>query len=275
MTPKRWRDIDHFVHITGSVPGTDGPATAILVKQTVSETARALLRQKIGVVVLVGASANDATTSFDDVVIGAAADHVRDTGETGIVIRTVRHRTKWPERISDATREHLERLNGHIVGETLADDEYTGGAIRAVQARLSDGAIVIGGYRGVKDTADLLLECCPPKPVEEILVKGLTGGLPEDTRDRIDESRNRNSETDRRTVHQETDCARVAYWVAGSIADRLRPADTVSGEAQGNSPQHYDVKPTRRWPRVWYDVVLGQLATWVSSLVRIIMGFFQ
>ena len=266
--------MDYFVHITGSIPRADGPAAAVaLVEQTAYETARALLRQGIGVVALVGASANANTASFDDAVIRAANDYVRDTREPGIVIRTVRHRTKWMERISDETREHLERLSDQIAGETLADDEYTGGAIRAVQAKLSHGAIVIGGYRGVKETADLLLASCPPKPIQEILVKGLTGGLPEDVRDRIDESRDWSSEADRRTVHQETDCARVAHWAAESIAGRLRPVSAISGEVQANSPKG-DAKPSGRLAKVWYALKSPQMATWFGNLLRI-LGFPQ
>ena len=261
--------MDHFIHITGSVPCAAGLAVIALVEQTAYETARALLQRKIGVVALVGASANNATASFDNAVIGAAADHVRDTGETGIVIRTVRHRTKWPERISDATREHLARLSDHVHDQLLADDEYTGGAIRAAQAGLSDGAIVIGGYRGVKDTADLLMECCPPKPVEEILVKGLTGGLPEDVRSRIDASRKQNSEVDRRTVHQETDCARVAYGVAERIANRLRPASATPRAARNTAPRD-DTKPTGRRHKAWHALKSNQMAAWAGNLLRVI-----
>ena len=265
--------MDYFVHITGSIPRKDGPEVAALVKQTAYETALALLRQEIGVVTLVGASRNDATASFDDAVIEAAADYIRDTGKPGIVIRTVRHRTKWMERIDDETREWLERLNGHIADEALADDQYTGGAIRDAQAGLSHGAVIIGGYRGVKDTADLLLASCPPKPIEEILVKGLTGGLPEDVRDIIDESRDWNSEADRRTVHRETDCARVAHWTANSIAKRLLTAGAVSGEARDIAPKS-DAKPNGRLAKVWNALRSNQMATWFGNALRAI-GLFQ
>ena len=265
--------MDYFVHITGSIPRRDGPEVAALVKQTAYEMALALLRQQIGVVTLVGASANDATASFDDAVIKAAADYIRDTGRPGIVIRTVRHRTKWMERIDDETRARLESLSDHIVDETLSDDQYTGGAIRDAQARLSHGAVIIGGYRGVKATADLLLASCPPQPIEEILVKGLTSGLPEDVRDSIDASRDWNSEADRRTVHQDKDCARVAHWIADSIAKRLLTANAVSGEAQAIQPKGV-ARPDGRFAKVWNALRSNQVATWFGNALRAI-GFFQ
>ena len=261
--------MDYFVHITGSVPRANGPEVVALVQHTAYETALALLRQEIGVVALVGASTNAAAASFDDAVIRAAADYIRDTGAPGIVIRTVRHRTKWMERIDDEVRASLGRLDGHITDEALADDQYTGGAIRAAQARLSHGAVVIGGYRGVNDTADLLLASCPPRPIEEILVKGLTGGLPEDVRDRIDESRGWNSAADCRTVHQNTDCARVAHWAADSIAKRLPTAGAVSGAAPDIAPQG-DAKSNGRLAKVWYALKSNQLAAWFGNALRLI-----
>ena len=265
--------MDYFVHITGSIPRRDGPEVAALAKQTAYETALALLRQQIGVVTLVGASANDATASFDDAVIKAAADYIRDTEEPGIVIRTVRHRTKWMERISDETRARLESLSGHIHDEALADDQYTGGAIREAQARLSHGAVIIGGYRGVKETADLLLASGPPRPIEEILVKGLTGGLPEDVREIIDASRDWNSEADRRTVHQNTDCARVAHWVADSIAKRLLTASAVSGETQAIRSKSA-AQSSGCFAKIWNALISNQVATWFGNALRAI-GFFQ
>ena len=265
--------MDYFVHITGSVPRANGPEVVALVQQTAYATALALLQQKIGVVALVGASTNADTVSYDDAVIKAAADYIRDTGAPGIVIRTARHRTKWMERIGDETRASLDRLSDHITGEALADDQYTGGAIRDAQARLSHGAVIIGGYRGVNDTADLLLESCPPKPIEEIMVKGLTGGLPDDVRDRIDESRAWNSAADDRTVHNDTDCARVAHWVARSLAERLSAAGAVSGEVRDLATKG-DVRPNGRLAKVWYALSSTQTATWFGNTLRL-LGIIQ
>lgn len=262
-----------FVHITGSVPRANGSETVALAEQTAYETARALLRENIGVVALVGASSNDTTASFDDVIVRAASDHVRDTSETGIVIRTVRNRTRWQDRISDDTRECLSRLDGRIADEALPDDEYTGGSIRAAQARLSHGAVVIGGYRGVKETADLLMDAPQPKPVDELFVKGLTGGLPEDVRTSIDEARNWCSEADHRTVHQASDCARVAHRVANDMAKRLRANGASSNESQDESPSE-DAKPTGRLAKTRSILLSSQLATWVGNVLRAI-GFLQ
>lgn len=262
-----------FVHITGSVPRANGSETVALAEQTAYETARALLRENIGVVALVGASPNDKTASFDDVIVRAAADHVRDTSETGIVIRTVRNRSRWQDRISDDIRECLSRLDGRIAGETLLDDEYIGGSIRDAQARLSSGAVVIGGYRGVKETADLLMNSLQPKPVDEIFIKGLTTGLPNDVRARIDKASSWNSEADRRTVHQAADCARVAHWVANDMAKRLRANCAASNESQDESPPE-DAKPTGRLATTRQVLLSSQLATWVGNALRAI-GFLQ
>ena len=162
---------------------------------------------------------------------------------------------------------HYSRFRAVLL--LLADDQYTGGAIRDAQARLAHGAVIIGGYRGVKDTADLLLASCPPKPVDEILVNGLTGGLPEDIRDRIDESRGWNSAADHRTVHQSADCARVAHWVARSLAERLPVAGAVSGAARDLAPNG-DSKPNGCLAKVWYALGSTQLAAWFGNALRLI-----
>ena len=259
-----------FVHITGSVPLAAGPSVVELVNQTVYETAKELLRNDIGLVALVGASANDATAPFDSVIIKAAADHREVTGAEGIILRTVRHQTKWAERVDAKTRERLAQLRRHICGESLSDDDYTGGAIRAAQAGLSDGAIVIGGYRGVKHTADLMH--CPefgpanevprPKPVDEIFVAGLPGGMPEDIRSRIDEARGWNAYADNRTVVNAGDCARVAHWVAEQMRERLN-ASAASGE---NSPDPQAGKESVALGRkIWYYIRGSNLAAWVGN----------
>ena len=61
--------MDLFVHITGSVPRECGSDAIALTKRTAYETARALLREKIGVVALVGATPNENTMPFDDEII--------------------------------------------------------------------------------------------------------------------------------------------------------------------------------------------------------------
>ena len=266
--------MDRFVHITGSVPRRAGPETMELAERTAYETARSLLRAKIGLVALVGASTNDGSMAFDDAIVRAAADHCRETGDPGIVIKTVRHRTRWAERISAATRANLTLLDNRVADEALPDDGYTGGAIRAAQARQSDGAIVIGGYRGVKETADLLMNERPPKPIDEIFIKGLDGGLPEDIRDQIDASRDWDSHADLRTVMPETDCARIAHRVATDMADRLRPVNEASKAVPGNSLSNAD-EPAKSKPKMWYSLTIGQLSAWVGnglSAIRIWLG---
>ena len=250
-----------FVHITGSVPRkTDSDAIA-LTKRTVYETARALLREKIRVVALAGGTPNEKTMPFDDEIIKAAADHLADTSEAGFLIRTVRRQSDWMNRITDDTRANLRLLAEHVHDESIPDDEYFGGEIRDAQAQLADGAVVIGGSIGVKDTAKLLMDSCPPKPVDEIFVKGLAGGLPPDMRTRLDESRGWDSEADRRTVHEKGDCARIANAVASSIACRLRKRGAAAPlETEQAS---VDSKPT-----FWRRLKVNWLPPWISVAFR-------
>ncbi len=267
--------MESFIHITGSVPSTDGPSVADLVERTVYETARELLRNEIGLVALVGASTNNATASFDRVIIKAAADHLVVTGEQGIILWTVRHRTKWAERIDAETQERLTQLRRHINDESLPDDDYTGGNIRAAQAGLSDGAIIIGGGRGVKHTADLMAwpesgpagEPSPPKPLDEIFVAGLSGGLPEDIRYRIDEGRGWNANADNRTVVNADDCARVAHWVAGQMRERLKASAAGGGNSLEPQASGNPVAPKRK---IWYLVGSSTLAIWCGNAINAI-----
>lgn len=260
--------METFVHITGSAPLADGPEVVSLAQKSAYETARALLREGIGVVALVGASPNPSTAAFDDEIVRAAADHVRETSGSGIVIRTVRHRTKWMARIGESAKECLDRLDSRVEGETIADDAYTGGTIREYQARLSDGAIVIGGYRGVKETADIMLAAQPRKPVDEIFVKGLSSGLPEDVRDIIDESRSWNSEADQRTVISELDCGKVAQRIASRMKESLREhANTPQTAAH---PRRSKRKLATLGRGTWRHITESQLAMWISNALRAI-----
>ena len=253
--------MEFFVHITGSVPCESGSDTIALTKRTAYETARALLRKKIGVVALVGATPNAKTVPFDDEIIEAAADHLAETREAGVLIRTVRHQTKWMNRVSGDARANLGRLADHVKDESIPDDEYFGGEIRDAQARLSDAAVVIGGTRGVNDTARLFMDSCPPKPVDEIFVKGLVGGLPPDMRARIDESRGWDSGADRRTAHEEGDCARIAYAAASGIACQLRKREAAaSAETERES---VDAKP-----KFWHRIDVSQIPHWISAALN-------
>ena len=271
--------MEYFIHITGSVSISAGPSVAELVNQTVYETARELLRNEIGLVALVGASSNEATAPYDHHIIKAAADHKEVTGASGIILRTVRHQTKWAERVDAETRERLAQLSRHICGAFLADDDYTGGAIRLAQARLSDGAIIIGGGRGVKHTADLMHwpetgpanEAPPPKPVDEILVAGLPGGLPADIRNGLDQARGWNAYADNRTVISAADCPRVAHWVAGQMRERLKAS--AAGE---NSPDSQDSREAVALGRkIWYSVRSSTFAAWCGNAISALRVFLS
>ena len=247
-----------FVHITGSVPRESGLEAIDLTKRTAYETARALLREKIGVVALVGGTPNEKTMPFDDEIVKAAADHLAATNEAGVLIRTVRHQSKWTNQASDSVRENLRLLAKRVYDESIPGDEYFGGEIRDAQAELSDGAIVIGGSIGVKDTAKHFMDSCPPKPVDEIFVKGLAGGLPPDMRTRIDESRDWDSKADIRTVHEEKDCDRIAYAVASNIACRLRKPKAVVPAETGQ-------RPVNAKTNVWHYLNVGQIPNWLNA----------
>lgn len=246
-----------FVHITGSVPRKSDSDAIALTKRTAYETARALLREKIGVVALVGGTPNEKTLPFDDEIIKAAADHLAATNETGVLIRTVRHQSNWMNHVSYEARAHLRLLANHILDEAIPGDQYFGGKIRKTQAELADGAVVIGGSIGVNHTADLFMDSRPPRPVDEIFVKGLAGGLPPDARTRIDESRDWNSKADSRTVHEERDCDRVAYAVASDIALRLRNGEPAA-------PVETEQEPINSNPESQRHVNASQAPHWVN-----------
>ena len=234
-----------FVHVTGSIPKESDSDAIALTKRTAYETARALLREKIGVVALVGATTNEKTIPFDDEIVKAVADHLVATNEAGILLKTVRHQPDWMNRVSDDVRTNLRLLANSVKGEPRPDDEYFGGEIREAQAELADGAIVIGGSIGVKHTASLFMDSCLPKPVDEIFVKGLTGGLPPDMRARIDESREWDSKSDNRTVHEQKDCERIANAVASDIAVRLRKREHASSVETEREPNDSNPNPPR------------------------------
>lgn len=177
-----------------------------------------MLRERIRVVALVDRPPNEKTLSLDDEVIRTAADHLKNMGEDRVLVLTLGHQVKWIDRVSDGVRENLRLLAKYVYTESILYDEYTGGGVRNAQVELSDDAIVIGGYRGVVDTAKLLIESCPPKLVDDIFVKGIAGGLPADLRTYIDKSRDWNSEADNITVHKDDDCARVlTRWRSASL----------------------------------------------------------
>lgn len=257
--------MDRFIHITGSIPNRDGVVITALAKQAAYETALALLQKGTGLVALVGASANSNTTSLDDEIIRAAAEYVQSAVEPGIVIQTVRHNTKWAQRISDETRDHLDQLANNSESRVVADGEYTGGTIRKTQAELSHGAIVIGGYKGVKDTAELLMRCNPPKPIEEIIISGQTGGLPDDIRAQIDASRGRKSEPDRQTIKSSKDCTRAAVWTASSIVKRLQ-TNVAKSDPKDSHPKAWGLLKSKQAP-AWVGLILRAIGLILRAIV--------
>ena len=267
--------MDYYVQITGSIPKSNGKDVIALTTEVAGEVAKALMNEGIGVVALVGASQNEETVPFDDEIVKAAAEYVRDAAPTGIVIRTVRNRDKWLQRVALETQSHLEQLRDHIEDEALAAKDATGGeGIRPAQARAADGAIVIGGTTGVYNTARLLMAETPPKPVDEIRVKGLTGGLDDTTRDQLEEHRNWVSRAENRTVFQRSDISRVARSTAVQMAKELVARQTAIADAVSNENADNE-SPRQPWPKkVRHSAMSATTAAWanvVTGITRLIL----
>ncbi len=261
--------MQQFVHITGSVPVSDGCATVDLVNRTVYELAREFLRRDIGLVALVGASSNIAVVPFDTIIVRAAADYVSEAGCNGILLRTVRHRDKWLANMDSETRQFLKQIGDGVSDEPLSDDEYTGGNIRSVQADNSDGVVVIGGSRGVNDTATLMLDAS--MPVEEIIVMGVSGGLSDRNRDRIEERRGYRSGLDRRTVSNSDDCSDVILSTVADIKRRLATPLCEDGKQNGVFSQKTTETSEQRWiSRLWNRATSSKVASWISAVVGVV-----
>ena len=263
--------MQQFVHITGSVPLRDGAVAIDLVNHTVYELAREFLRQNIGLVALVGASRNDAVVAFDTIIVRAAADYAREAGINGVSLRTVRHRDKWLANTDRETRQHLVQLGDGVSDETLSDEEYIGGNIRSVQADNSDGVVVVGGSRGVNDTATLMLD--DSMPVEEIIVMGVSGGLSEKNRGRIEECRGYRSGLDQRTVSGFDDCSNVIAWVVSDLKKRLKTS-CEGCKRSGVSSQSATNPSGKRWTsRLWDRATSSKVASWASAVVGAVRLF--
>ena len=101
---KSGEKMELFVHVTGSVPRESDSDAIALTKRTAYETARALLREKIGVGAPVGATPNEKTLPFDRVKGSAnkwrgenhpAFDELTDAKSMDVVIRG-----EWPHSVA-------------------------------------------------------------------------------------------------------------------------------------------------------------------------------
>ena len=112
----------------------------------------------------------------------------------------------------------------------------------------------------------VILAAQPRKPVDEIFVKGLSSGLPEDVRDLIDESRSWNSEADQRTVISELDCAKVAQRIASRMKESLREHANTPQTAV--HPRRSKGKLTTLGRGIWRHITESQLSMWISNALR-------
>ena len=222
-----------FIHITGSVQASDGPEAVRLVRQLVHELSFAFLGRDCGLVALVGASLTEDTVAFDRVIIRTVADFLRSGNDgDGALLKTVRRSDTWLERTGNDILRELQEIGDRAVDEAIEPDDYTGGYIRATQFELADAVVVIGGSRGVHDTVDLMLN--DGRVVEEILVRGLTGGLNNSMRARLDDIRGCMNRPDNRTVLDSSDCAPVAERIAQDIVSRMEKREELGdSESQG------------------------------------------
>lgn len=218
-----------FIHITGSIRIQDGEAVVGLGRQTAYAIARELLRRDIGMVTLVGATPNPSTAAFSDLVMKAAAEHAEITEATGICIKAVANSATWQTKLTEEVIKYRDTLGHRIHIEDIPDTEYIGGNIRQVQTDLSDGAVIIGGTRGVTQTTRLLTERQQPAPVVEITIPGCSSGLPEDLRERL-ALQWPNAST--RTIIKEENIPRVAHAVAEFIHQELAKIGASGPESE-------------------------------------------
>ena len=232
-----------FIHITGSIPRNSNDANIELTRDIFYKTATFLLQKGFGLVALVGSSVNNETIGFDDELIQAAADYVQTTSPTGVLIKTVRNRDKWANQVSQKTRRKLIQIRNHIEDEALPQMDAFGGQIRESQCNASDGAIVIGGARGVNHTARMLMDENPPKPVVEIFipfVHNKNSGLQDDIREELNEYNNWRSHADSLTITESADVSRVSDYAVSHIAKLLTER---CNHAENNN--HIDKQPKK------------------------------
>ena len=150
-----------FIHITGSVPAACPEHDVALTRLFVAELATGVLRGGGGLVVLVNKGEPNSTIPFDWDIIGATAEFESALRTGRILLRTVR-RSDYQSALSEPQQEMLGRIAQNTSDEPIAVRDWTGGVIRRRQAQQADAAVVIGGSRGVEDTARLMSEAGKP-----------------------------------------------------------------------------------------------------------------
>lgn len=226
-----------FIHITGSVPVESPSEDLALTRGFVRELVAEVLRRDGGLVVLVSKGEPNSTVPFSWDVIAATAEFESACQSRRILLKTVR-RADYQAVLSESQKEMLSRMARNVEDITVPTYHWTGGAIRERQAGQADAAIVIGGSRGVEDTAALMQSA--DKPV--LPLNFHIGGQPPDvggTRLYQDSLTNPESymprthdrllaRTDALVVQDETSAKRAAREIAEIMAEELSETSTTS-----------------------------------------------
>ena len=219
-----------FIHIAGSVP-TESPSEDLaLTRGFIRELVAEILRLNGGLVSLVNKGEPNSTIPFNWDVISATAEFESTYQSERILLKTVR-RADYQAALSEPQKEMLSRIARNVENITIPTYHWTGGAIREQQFGQADAAIVIGGSRGVEDTAALMQSA--EKPV--LPLNFHIGGQPSDvggTRLYQDSLTNPESympktydrllaRTDALVVQDETTAKRAAREIAAIMAEEL------------------------------------------------------
>ena len=247
-----------FIHITGSVPVESPDEDLALTRGFVRELTAEILGLDGGLVVLVTKGEPNSTIPFSWDIIAATAgfESTHQAGRT--LLRTVR-RADYQAVLSESQKEMLSWMARRIEDITIPTYLWTGGVIRERQAEQADAAIVIGGSKGVEDTAALMQSA--EKPV--LPLNFHIGGQPSDvggTRLYQDSLTNPESymprthdrllaRTDALVVQDEISAKRAAREIAATMAEEL--SEMPEALAGRQSPQG-----ALRRPGVVLDIII-------------------
>ena len=152
---------DKFIHLTGSVPADCPGHDVALVKRFVAGLAEGILRNGGGLVVLVNKGEPNSTIPFDWDAIEAAVEFETVFQSRRVLLRTVR-RSDYQSALSEEQLELLGRIARNTEDQPIPARDWTGGTIRRQQLQQADAAIIIGGSKGVEDTAKLMRKVGKP-----------------------------------------------------------------------------------------------------------------
>ena len=267
--------INKFIHVTGSIPIASPSHDVELALGFIRELATEILRQDGGLIVLVNKGESNSAIPFDWEMIAVASDF-ETTYRTGrTLLRTVR-REDYQSMLSGSQKVILGRIAQNTVDITIPTHQWTGGAIRERQAGQSSAAIVIGGSRGVEDTADLMQDAGKPVLPLNLHIAGQpaeTGGtrlyqdsltypqsyMPK-TYDRL------LARTDALVIQDDTSAKRVAREITVLMAEELSAPTATQGN--GELPQGALPKPG-----VVLDIIIKANALYNTG--KNILGLFS